>query len=210
MVMLSYAPRRFISRAASLVDGYTPRTMSKLKVIEFYGGPGAGKSTTASHLFSRLKLMRAANRERHLSVELVTEVAKERVWQGLPLNVQASLMGLQYERLHRLFGKVDIAVSDSPLALCKVYRDPELYPSPQWEDVVDAHYKHLDVLSVYLHRVKPYEIYGRNQTEEEAKEIDLLLRPIFDAAPGHHFEVDGDEEAADLILDNMRDIEWIR
>ena len=44
-----------------------------MKVINLFGGPGCGKSTTAADLFARMKL-------RGLSVELVTEYAKDVVW----------------------------------------------------------------------------------------------------------------------------------
>jgi predicted ATPase len=45
----------------------------QLKVINLYGGPGTGKSTTAAALFALMK------REGY-NVELVTEFAKDLVW----------------------------------------------------------------------------------------------------------------------------------
>ena len=43
------------------------------KVINLFGNPGSGKSTVAAYLFSELK-------SRGLEVELVTETAKDLVW----------------------------------------------------------------------------------------------------------------------------------
>lgn len=45
-----------------------------MKVINLFGGPGSGKSTLAAGLFERMKIQ-------GLSVELVTEYAKDMVWE---------------------------------------------------------------------------------------------------------------------------------
>lgn len=42
-------------------------------VVNFFGGPGAGKSTTSAHLFSLLKMS-------EINCELVTEFAKDLTW----------------------------------------------------------------------------------------------------------------------------------
>ncbi len=47
----------------------------RLKVINLWAGPGAGKSTTAAGLFNLMKI-------RGYNVELVTEFAKEMVYEG--------------------------------------------------------------------------------------------------------------------------------
>ena len=44
-------------------------------VINLYGGPGTGKSTTAAHVFALLK-------QRDVNAELVREYAKDIVWEG--------------------------------------------------------------------------------------------------------------------------------
>ena len=54
--------------------------MSKIKVVELWGGPGSGKSTTAAGLFARLKVEEPPAGGPKRSVELVTEHAKEITW----------------------------------------------------------------------------------------------------------------------------------
>ena len=44
-------------------------------VVNLFGAPGAGKSTGASYVFSQLKMM-------GVNAELVTEFAKDKVWEG--------------------------------------------------------------------------------------------------------------------------------
>ena len=86
------------------------------KVICLCGGPGVGKSTVATGLFSALK-------QRKVSCEYVSEYAKEVVWEGTHklLENQIHIFAEQFRRQFRLLGKVDYIVTDSPLILSSVY-----------------------------------------------------------------------------------------
>ena len=99
------------------------------KVINFYGGPGSGKSTQASGLFYKMK---AAG----YSVELVNEFAKECVWEGnVPmLKDQLWVLAHQHRKLVRLRDKVDYIITDSPVLLSIVYRN--VYDGPMYTDVM--------------------------------------------------------------------------
>src|SRR3546814_15130333 len=46
----------------------------KATILNFFAGPGAGKSTTTAQVFADLK-------KKNLNVELVTEYAKDLVWE---------------------------------------------------------------------------------------------------------------------------------
>ena len=50
--------------------------MKDTLIVSFYGGPGIGKSTMSSRVFSELKSM-------NYEVELATEYAKDLTWQEL-------------------------------------------------------------------------------------------------------------------------------
>ena len=88
-----------------------------MKVINLYGGPGSGKSTTAAGLYYRMKMA-------HHNVELVTEYAKDLVYadrlEGM-LDQQEYIFAKQNNRLHRLRNKTDWVVTDSPILLSTVY-----------------------------------------------------------------------------------------
>ena len=200
--------------------------MKPLRVIELWGGPGAGKSTTRAALFARLKLMAAAQGPRGATcAEETHEIAKEVTWElgylyphGTPPpeakaralgQRQAELFGGQYRRVIRLRGQVDVVVSDSPLGLSAVYADPVLYPPEHWWPIIAAHYAQIEPLHVWIRRVKPYDTRGRNETEEQARAKDALLRPVWARSPGQHFECDGDEDAPAAIIAQMRSLGWL-
>ena len=88
-----------------------------MKVINIFGGPGIGKSTTASGLFYMMKKNR-------LKCEYVTEYAKDLVWEKR-FNILAedplSLLAEQHRRIDRLKGNVDYVVTDSPILLSAIY-----------------------------------------------------------------------------------------
>ena len=86
-----------------------------MKMTNLFGGPCSGKSATMAGLFYQMKL-------KHLSVEMVTEYAKDLVYseqfnllQGP--NHQISIFAEQNRRQLILQNKVDWAITDSPLLL---------------------------------------------------------------------------------------------
>ena len=88
-----------------------------MKVINFFGGPGTGKSTASSGLFYRMK-------KNNLNCEYVTEYAKELVWEerfNIINNDQLYILARQHRYIDRLKGKVDYVVTDSPLLLSAIY-----------------------------------------------------------------------------------------
>lgn len=169
-----------------------------LKVINIWAGPGSGKSTTAAGLFNLMK---------HLGyrVELVTEVAKDLTYERNfgTLTNQLLLLGAQDNRLRRLVGEVDFAITDSPLPLCEAYMTPEY---AEWlPDAVDGAFDRYDNYSFFIKRVKPYATYGRTQSEPAAIALDSTIRSIYaEYAELDYCEVPGDAAAPELILTHLR------
>ena len=90
-----------------------------MKIINFFGGPGTGKSTTSSGLFYQMK-------KNNLNCEYVTEYAKELVWEerfNIINNDQLYILARQHRYIDRLRDKVDYVVTDSPLLLSAIYAD---------------------------------------------------------------------------------------
>lgn len=136
-------------------------------VVNMLAGPGAGKSTIAAGLFAALKL-------RDVNAELVTEYAKDRVWEEAfrTLENQIYMFGKQHHRIWRILGKVDVIVTDSPMMLSLHY-GKNLQESFRTL-VLEEHLKTVS-LNVYLERKKPYQPIGRTQTEDQARDIDAEI-----------------------------------
>lgn len=140
-----------------------------MKVINLFGGPGVGKSTIASGLFSLMKKQR-------MNVELITEYAKDMTWEGRHniLEDQIYITAKQNRKLLRLKSHdVDWAISDSPLLLGALYASKDYYYhyKPLLKEIFDSY----DNINYFIDRKVKYDPTGRNQTEEEAKSLDFTL-----------------------------------
>jgi len=141
---------------------YTAKRQTIL--VNLFAGAGAGKSTCASGVFSLLK-------HQNVNAELITEYAKDLVWEGrLHLNRNdMEIFSEQLRRQHRLRGKVDVMVTDSPILLSSMYIEPfdELFHA-----TVMREFKKYNNLNFFIKRVKPYMKIGRAETKNGAKKID--------------------------------------
>lgn len=90
-------------------------------VVNLFGAPGAGKSTGAAYIFSKLKMA-------GVNAELVTEFAKDKVWEESKavFQNQAYIFGKQYFRISRVQDKVDVVITDSPILLSSFYANDEV------------------------------------------------------------------------------------
>jgi hypothetical protein len=164
-------------------------------VVNFYGGPGTGKSTMCAGVFARLKWAK-------VNCEMALEYAKDIVWEGSlnKLENQIYLFGKQHHRVFRLLGKVDVVLTDSPLLLSLVY-GPE---NDAFRNFVKQEYGKMNNCDIFLHRVKEYNQAGRTQNLEDAKKIDDKLLNILTVNDSvfHTFvgEQESEEKVKDLIL----------
>lgn len=138
-------------------------------IVNLFGGPGLGKSTTSAGLFCLLKMHK-------VECELVTEFAKDLVWEERynTLRNQQYIFGKQYHKIWRLLGKVKVIITDSPLLLSIVY-NPDLPVNSFVDNVVDT-VNTLNNLNIILNRNNEYNKNGRLQSNEQAKNIDKLIK----------------------------------
>lgn len=145
-----------------------------MKVINLFAGPGTGKSTTAAALFAELKY-------RNVNAELIQEAAKDAAWEGRSgkfFAAQQYILGEQSWRQWRLKGDVDIAVTDSPLPMGLVYMRDDFKARSLREMVLEDFNRNYDNFNVFITRNKPYNNKGRLQDENEAKELDGLIKDM--------------------------------
>lgn len=150
-------------------------------LVALYGGPGTGKSTTASLVFGTLK-------QRGHNVELVHEVAKDLTWEQRhrALAHQPYVAAKQMFRYDRLHGQVDAIITDTSTMLSLIYGGQSGTGSPlaalafqQW---IVADWRSRRTLNVFLRRniERPYNPKGRSQSELDAQNLDLRIKGMLD------------------------------
>ena len=166
-------------------------------LINLFGGPGTGKSTGAAYIFSQLKMA-------GVNAELVTEFAKDKVWEENKevFKNQAYIFGKQYFKISRCADKVDVIITDSPLLLSIIYNDnPVLGDS--FNETVKSVFNSFNSMNYILSREKEYNPVGRNQTEDEAKEVDIQVKELLDSEKIAYELVAGNELGYDYIVDRV-------
>lgn len=168
-------------------------------LVNLFGAPGAGKSTVATGIFSRLKLL-------GVRAEYVGEVAKDFTWEERKrsLDFQPYVTAKQSRNIERLMGKVDVVVTDSPPLLGSFYAKYYglTYPESFHRFALDMHTTYLQpALNYYLRRTKAYDPIGRNQDEAESQAIALAQSEWLAKMRGKFrpTELDGDEQAIERI-----------
>ena len=141
-------------------------------LVNMYGGPGTGKSTSAAGVYSLLKT-------HGVNAELVTEFAKDLTWEERhdTLGNQPYIFGKQYHRLMRLNTKVDVIVTDGPLLNSILYNDGMI---EELDPLVLRCYEEFTNRNYFLVRSKPYQQAGRTQCEAAAKALDNRIRAVLD------------------------------
>lgn len=139
-------------------------------IINLFAGPGSGKSTMAASLFAELKKL-------GVNAELVTEYAKDCVWEGrlYTLTNQIYIFGKQLHRLFRVVDKVDVVVTDSPILFSIIYA-PNY--SANFSNLVKEVFANFKNINLFVRRSSKYNPIGRTQTEEEAVALDSKIEDL--------------------------------
>lgn len=171
-------------------------------VVNLYGGPGTGKSTNSALTFGKLK-------EAGISCELAHEFAKELTWEERhhALMFQPYVMGKQMWRVTRLFGKVQVIVTDSPILLGIIYGFD--LPASWWDFLYYVHHN-MDTLDIFLRRdtkIHPYVEAGRNQSVDQAMELDKKIWHMLcqHSVSFEAIDVMRGEETAELITERVKE-----
>jgi nicotinamide riboside kinase len=156
------------------------------KVVNFYGGPSAGKSTMAAQLFGWMKA-------RRMNVEYVPEFAKQLTWRKANcLDDQFYVFGNQHHELYTLKDQVDYIVTDSPILMNLHYIKigfSKFGPAglkgsnleKTFEELVISTYMQYDNINFYVERGdRKFVQAGRNQDEETSRKYDDDIRHILD------------------------------
>lgn len=140
--------------------------------VNLFGGPGTGKSTLCSLIFSDLKI-------RGIEVEMVLEYAKDLVWEEnyKKLSNQIYVFARQHHGLYRLNGKVNVVITDSPLINSIVY---DRTNNKNLHTLIISEFNKMETLNYYIQRHFEYNCNGRYQDECEAKLVDIEYKKVLD------------------------------
>lgn len=141
----------------------------KTLFVNFYSGPGAGKSTLAAAIFAELKFSK-------ISSEIISEYAKQLVWEeSFPkMRNQIYVLGKQHNKQFSVNGKVDVAVTDSPFILSLIY---DANDTIYLKEMAMGAFNKFWNLNIFLERLNDYDPEGRTQkTVEEAIQKDVEIR----------------------------------
>ncbi len=147
-------------------------------IVNIYGGPGAGKSTTALQLAAELK-------KRGYNAEYVSEVAKDYVY-GKRFDIldgslahQKQIFAEQKHRVDLMIGNVDIAITDAPLTLNTIYLNPN-EKTPEYKNYILSEYNRYNNYNIYIERdlSAKFEQKGRIHNFAESIEKDTEIKSM--------------------------------
>jgi RecA/RadA recombinase len=144
-------------------------------IVNFFGGPGSGKTTAAARAFVELKL-------RSIEAENLDEVATQmiRLGQLQALTVQPFLFGQALYRLMVTARSTDVCLMDSPLLLNPIYDGDQ---SQHLEALVWEYHRRFRNLNFFVQRgtdVRDHRMDGRVHNLQESIRLDARIRAYLD------------------------------
>lgn len=167
-------------------------------VVNFFGGPGAGKSTLALGVASKLKQI-------GVNCEYIHEFAKELTWDERfnAMKNQTLILGSQYEMLRRCIDQVDVIITDTSLLNSALYGQ-KLAFSDKISDLAIAMFNSMENMTFVVDREKEYSSVGRSQSEEEAHNIDRMVRTFLNTCVIDYHHVPGSAKGEELVLERIQ------
>lgn len=146
-------------------------------VINAFGGPGSGKSTSCMDICQQLK-------KQNYKVEYVSEYAKDLVYDkdeklldGSPES-QFEILKEQLKRVDRLYksGEVDFIVTHSPILLNEIYNKSL---TEEYDSMVASLHNDFNNFNYFMERdASAYQEEGRIQNLEESQKIDQDIKQL--------------------------------
>jgi hypothetical protein len=169
------------------------------RVINFWAGPGAGKTTAKAGTFF---LMKALGEKAVQIEEYATERSVVQDWATLA--DQRKVTFKQEKRQRRFKGKVNWIVTDSPLPLGCIYGTGE-FATQEFRTEVWKLFNDYANVNIFIERdpAKPYQRYARHHDADEAIALDARIREMCHGMI--HLSVLGDQDAPAKVVAFLRD-----
>ena len=179
--------------------------MKKTKIINLFGGPGVGKSTTAAGVFHKLQMM-------GFECDLPYEYPKISAWEKnmSELSDQLYILSAQHRNIVRSYGKVDYIILDSPIILSLVYKKMygDGYPSMMYDDNFDEFtmglFNRYNNINFFISRKEQgYVTEGRLQNREESLYVDNEIHTLLDDNHIEYVEIMQERDIANKIAEHV-------
>lgn len=167
--------------------------------INFFGGPGGGKTTAAASLFTKLKRI-------HIETELVAEFPKDLVLENnrTALANQIYVFANQLYRVQCAYNNTRVAVVDSPLLLSAIYNSNT---SQHLIELVIEQHKKFNNMNIFVRRDPnyPHSMMGRIHSITESISIDNQILNLLDLheIPYIYYDQIGEDTLVQLICEEI-------
>lgn len=167
--------KQLIESHKQLISG--SKTKRRPLVINAFGGPGSGKSTSCLDICQQLKKL-------NYKAEYVSEYAKDLVYDkneklldGSPES-QFEILKEQLKRVDRFYnsGEVDFIVTDSPVLLNEIYNKSL---TEEYDSMVTSLHNDFDNFTYFMERdASAFQKEGRIHDLEESQKIDQDIKQL--------------------------------
>jgi nicotinamide riboside kinase len=167
--------------------------------VNVLSGPSGGKSTTAASLFVKLK-------KRHVNCEIVTEVAKDLVYENntRALSSQLYVFGQQLYKLQNAYDSTDVVITDSPILLSAIYNQ---HTSKHLMDLVLEQHRKFNNMNVFVRRDTsyPHSMSGRIHSLTESISIDNQIINLLESQniPFVYLDETGEDTLVSVISEEV-------
>jgi len=181
--------------------------MKKTKIINLFGGPGIGKSTTAAKIYHDLQM-------KGYECDLPYEFPKQIAWEDNRSQItdQLFVFAGQHRNILRSYGHVDYIILDSPILLSLVYKNlynsdfPSNLYGKSFDSMILDVFRGYDNINFNIERVresKEYFINGRFQTYEQSKKIDDKITDVLEENSIDYISIPQNSKLGEQIAEHI-------
>ena len=166
--------------------------MKKTIRINLFGAPGSGKSVIAALLFAELKI-------REHTAELIREVAKEMIYEGIDIGsdeIQIDIFNTQKHKEDIVISQTDFLITDSPLLLNAFYSGDESILK-----IAKKKNSKIKNINYWITRSFFFESEGRRHDQNESDRIDNKMKRFLTNHGIDFTEIDG--ESSKIKVEKM-------
>ena len=169
-----------------------------MKVINFFGSPGVGKTTATMELTSMLK-------KAQIDAEASLEFVKEYIHSNSEhLLAYQNYIFAQQERQLRIFkdsNEVELVVTDAPL-LHSAFYAPDQYPV-FFKELVFEIFQSYENVNFFINRKHTYSHQGRIHDEEKSDLMSRKLRAFLINHSIHFIEIDSTDNLRETVFEHL-------